>query len=52
MEINKINTKNTIEKSLAETSNEDLLAENQEETESQEKKIEYKPLPFEGQERN
>ena len=38
----------TIEKSLAETSNEDLLAENQEETESQEKKIEYKPLPFEG----
>ena len=38
----------TIEKSLAETSNEDLLAENQEETESQEKKIEYKPLPFTG----
>lgn len=38
----------TIEKSLAETSNEDLLAENQEETELQEKKIEYKPLPFTG----
>lgn len=38
----------TIEKSLAETSNEDLLAENQEETESQEKEIEYKPLPFTG----
>lgn len=38
----------TTEKPLAETSNEDLLAENQEETELQEKKIEYKPLPFEG----
>lgn len=31
-----------------ETISEDLLAENQEETELQEKKIEYKPLPFEG----
>lgn len=31
-----------------ETISEDFLAENQEETESQEKKIEYKPLPFEG----
>ena len=31
-----------------ETISEDFLAENQEETELQEKKIEYKPLPFEG----
>lgn len=31
-----------------ETISEDLLAENQEETELQEKKIEYKTLPFEG----
>lgn len=38
----------TTEKPSEETSNEDLLAENQEETESQEKKIEYKPLPFTG----
>lgn len=38
----------TTEKPSEETSNEDLLAENQEETELQEKKIEYKPLPFEG----
>ena len=38
----------TTEKPSEETSNEDFLAENQEETELQEKKIEYKPLPFEG----
>ena len=31
-----------------ETISEEFLVENQEETESQEKKIEYKPLPFEG----
>lgn len=38
----------TTEKPSEETISEDFLAENQEETESQEKKIEYKPLPFEG----
>lgn len=38
----------TIEKPSEETISEDFLAENQEETESQEKKIEYKPLPFTG----
>ena len=38
----------TTEKPSEETISEDLLAENQEETELQEKKIEYKPLPFEG----
>lgn len=38
----------TTEKPSEETISEDFLAENQEETESQEKKIEYKPLPFTG----
>ena len=38
----------TTEKPSEETISEDFLAENQEETELQEKKIEYKPLPFEG----
>lgn len=38
----------TTEIPLEETSNEDFLAENQKETELQEKKIEYKPLPFTG----
>lgn len=38
----------TTEKPSEETISEDFLAENQEETELQEKKIEYKPLPFTG----
>ena len=38
----------TTEKPSEETISEDLLAENQEETELQEKKIEYNPLPFTG----
>jgi len=38
----------TTEKTSEETISEDFLAENQEETESQEKEIEYKTLPFEG----
>ncbi len=38
----------TTEIPLEETISEDLLAENQEETESQKKEIEYKPLPFTG----